>query len=88
MTLNTAHQASPPFGLLIGATLLGFVLVVAGLAMAYLAIATPVVAELVPGANAGGSMGIGFGRTSPWHAEAGRGARTRTWNQRDISPPL
>jgi hypothetical protein len=61
MTLNTAPQASPQFARLIGATLFGFVLVVAGLAMAYLPIATPVVAELVPGASAGGSLSIGFG---------------------------
>lgn len=45
-----------------GATLLGFVFAGAGLAMAYLTIATPMVSQLVPGASAtSGSIGIGFG---------------------------
>lgn len=62
MTFSTVPQATPRFGRLIGATVLGFVFVGAGLAMAYLAIATPMVSDLVPGASAGrGSIGIGFG---------------------------
>lgn len=62
MTFSTAPRAAPPFGRLIGVTLLGFVLVGAGLAMAYLTIATPLASELAPGASATrGPIGIGFG---------------------------
>jgi len=62
MTFNPVPHAALRFGRLIGATLLGFLLVGAGLAMAYLAMATPMVSELVPGTSANrGSVGIGFG---------------------------
>lgn len=62
MTFITAPHAPARFGQLIGTTLLGFMLVGAGLAMAYLAIATPMVSELVPGTAASrGSIAIGFG---------------------------
>lgn len=62
MTLSTAAHAPTRFGRLIGATVVGFLLVDAGLAVAYLAIATPVVSDLVPGSSTGrASMAIGFG---------------------------
>jgi hypothetical protein len=62
MTLNTATHAPARFGRLVGATLVGFLLVDAGLALAYLTIATPAVSALVPGSSTGrGSMAIGFG---------------------------
>lgn len=62
MTLSTAPHLSARFGRLIGATLVGFLLVDAGLALAYLTIATPVVSELVPESSASrGSMTIGLG---------------------------
>jgi len=59
---HAAPDAAPGFGRLIGATLLGCVLVGAGLAMAYLTIATPMVSGLVPGASTGrgpGDVGLG-----------------------------
>ncbi len=62
MTLTAAPRASIPIGRLIGPTVLGFLLVDAGLAMAYLTIATPVVSQLVPASAPGrGSVAIGFG---------------------------
>jgi hypothetical protein len=62
VTFSTTHHAPARFGHLIGTTLLGFVLVAAGLAVAYLTIATPLVSWLVPGASDGrASVGIGLG---------------------------
>lgn len=62
MTLSPAPHVSNRIGRLIGPTVLGFLLVDAGLAMAYLTIATPVVSDLVPASASGrGSMAIGFG---------------------------
>jgi hypothetical protein len=62
VSFGTTHQAPPRFGRLVGTTLLGFVLVDAGLALAYLTITTPGVASLVPGVGGGGgSVAIGLG---------------------------
>jgi hypothetical protein len=62
MTLSTAPHASTRVGRLVGATLAGFLLVDAGLALAYLTIATPMVSGLVPGSETGrGSIAIGLG---------------------------
>ena len=61
MTLSPTPHVSTRIGRLIGPTVLGFLLVDAGLAMAYLTIATPVVSGLVPASGRRGSMAIGLG---------------------------
>jgi hypothetical protein len=62
MTLSTATHAPTRIGRFVGATVVGFLLVDAGLALAYLTIATPAVSALVPGSASGrGSVAIAFG---------------------------
>src|SRR6266545_8101076 len=61
MTFSSPPQAIPRFGRLVGGTLLGTILVVAGLLMAYLTVATPLVATLVPTQAGGGRVSIGLG---------------------------
>lgn len=54
MTLGAVPQSAPRPSSLVGGTLLGSVLAVAGLLTAYLTIATPLVSRLVPDASSGG----------------------------------
>jgi hypothetical protein len=61
MTLSSPPRTLPQFGRLIGATLLGTILVVAGLLTAYLTVATSFVATLVPTDAAGGRVALGLG---------------------------
>ena len=62
MTLITAPRSAPRFGTIVGGTMIGVLLVLAGLATAYLMVATPIVSLLVPGAPYGGrGVGIGLG---------------------------
>ena len=65
MTLSASpHPIARP-GSLVGATLLGSMLVGAGMLMAYLTVATPFVPSLVPGASAtGGGTGPALGAWS------------------------
>jgi hypothetical protein len=62
MTLSAHPQPALRFGRLVGGTVLGSVLVAAGLLTAYLTIATPLVSTLVPDApSGGGHVAIGLG---------------------------
>jgi hypothetical protein len=61
MILSAPPRSAPNVGGLVGGTLLGFLLVVAGLLTAYLTAATPLVSSLVPGASSGGRVTIGLG---------------------------
>lgn len=64
MTLSaTPYPTSRP-GSLVGATLLGSMLVGAGMVMAYLTVATPFVPSLVSGASTGGGIGLALGAWS------------------------
>lgn len=60
MTPNKAHRSAPGFGALVGGTLTGALLVVAGLLAAYLAIATPLVAQLAQDSSGGRQMPFGL----------------------------
>lgn len=59
MSLTTTTSPTPRLGSLIGGTLLGALLVTAGLLMAYLTLETPFVSQLVPGGRTGSSP-VGF----------------------------
>lgn len=60
MTLITGHRSAPGFGTLVRGTLTGALLVAAGLLTAYLAIATPLVAQLVPDSSGGRQTSLGL----------------------------
>lgn len=60
MMLTASPHSAPRFGSLVGGTLISVMLVFAGLTMAYLVVATPIVSILVPGARSG-ARDIGFG---------------------------
>ena len=65
MTLSAPPHPSSPYGSLVGATVLGSMLVAAGMVMAYLTVATPFVPSLVPSAPAGGAgVGLALGTWS------------------------
>lgn len=61
MAFSSPPQSVPRIGKLIGWTLLGTLLVVAGLLMAYLTIATPFVSNLAPPRAGGSGVSIGLG---------------------------
>ena len=62
MILSAQPRSAPGFGTLVGGALLSWMLVVAGLFAAYLAVATPLVSALVPDAGSGGRhVVIGLG---------------------------
>ena len=65
MTLVASPRTDERFGTLVGNTVLGALLAAAGLVTAYLSLATPFVAWLVPGATATGrQMPVGLGAWS------------------------
>jgi hypothetical protein len=61
MIFGSAPRYDHRFGRLVGGTLLGTTLVVAGLLMAYLAMATPLIRNLVPAQSGDGRASIGLG---------------------------
>jgi hypothetical protein len=61
MAFSSPPQSVFRFGRLVGGTLLGTLLVVAGLFMAYLTVATPFVSNLVPAHAGGDGVSIGLG---------------------------
>lgn len=60
MSFSSPPQSIPRFGRLVGSTLLGATLVASGLLLAYLTIATPLVASLVPPQSGSGGVSIGL----------------------------
>jgi hypothetical protein len=65
MTLSAPPHPSSPYGSLVGATVLGSMLVGAGMVMGYLTVATPFVPSLVPSPPPGGAgVGLALGAWS------------------------
>ncbi|HEX5149634.1 MAG TPA: hypothetical protein VFW02_11170 [Candidatus Limnocylindrales bacterium] len=61
MIRSRPPQSTPRFGALVGGTLLGTILVLAGLLAAYLTLATPILSNSVPIASDGQGVPIGLG---------------------------
>ena len=61
MAFSSFPRSSTPIGTVVTSTLLGAFLVVAGLVMAYLAIATPIVSTLAPTRPGASGVSIGLG---------------------------